>query len=169
MSYEALIEEAESAPPFRSLVFPDDPGFLNPPDMLSSIQTFCHRTDQPVPETCGQFVRCIFESLSLRYRQVIEDINRLTGRKIEILHVVGGGSRNVLLNQFTANACGIPVIAGPAEATAIGNVLMQAVATGELDSIQTGRKLVTDSFELMTFSPRFQEEWDEAFTRFLSF
>lgn len=169
VSYEALIQEAERTPAFRSLIFPDDPLFLNPPDMLIAIQEFCRCTNQPIPETRGQFVRCIFESLALRYRQVIEEINRLIDQKINVLHVVGGGSQNAFLNQCTANACGIPVIAGPAEATAIGNVLMQAIATGELDSIAEGRKLVSNSFKLITFSPRSQDEWDEAFTRFSFF
>ncbi|HDQ44746.1 MAG TPA: rhamnulokinase [bacterium] len=165
-SHEALMHEAKSAPSFRSLLFPDDPSFLNPPEMPGAIREFCVRTGQPVPESRGQFVRAILESLALRYRQILRDIDRLTGRKIEVLHIVGGGSRNDLLNRFTADACGIPVLAGPAEATAIGNVIIQAVATGDLESLASGRRLVADSFEPSLFFPGDRDAWDEAYARF---
>ena len=103
--------------------------------MEKSIAAYCHATGQPVPEQRGQVVRCIFESLALRYRQVLENLRSLSPRPIETLHVIGGGSRNDLLNQFTANAIGIPVVAGPSEATAIGNVMIQAMAAGEATDI----------------------------------
>ena len=139
---------------------------MNPSNMVTAIQEFCRCTDQPAPESSGQFVRCILESLALRYRQIIEDINQLQGKRIEKLHVVGGGSQNTLLNQFTADACGLPVYAGPAEATTLGNVLMQAIATGQLDSVEQGRAMIAKSFPVRDFFPQESEAWDEAYHRF---
>ncbi|NQT27106.1 rhamnulokinase [candidate division KSB1 bacterium] len=166
VSYDSLLKEADASEPFRCLIYPDDPQFVNPPDMVKAIQDFCKNTNQPTPESQGQFIRCIFESLALRYRQVIEDLNYLHNRKIEILYVVGGGSRNTMLNQFTADALGIPVLAGPIEATALGNVIIQAVATGQLESIQAGRRMIADSFPVRDFLPHETEPWDEAYERF---
>lgn len=128
--YESLTRQAEEAPPLRSLIDPDDPRFLNPPDMPAAIAGFCRETGQPVPETPGQFVRCGLESLALKYRVVLDRLAAVTGVPIEVIHVVGGGSRNRLLNQFTADATGLPVMAGLVEATALGNVLIQARAAG---------------------------------------
>ena len=165
-SYEQLIREAEQCDPFRSLLIVDDPEFHNPADMTASIQQFCRKSNQPVPETQGQFIRCILESLALRYREVLRDIHQLTGKNLEILHVVGGGCRNSLLNQYTADACGIPVFAGPVESTAIGNVLIQAIAAGQLASIEQGRALVARSFPVREFLPADTGIWDEAYDRF---
>src|SRR5207245_1697918 len=114
------------APAFHSLIDPDDERFLNPPDMPKAIQEFCRETGQPVPETQGQFARCVFESLALKYAATLDGLEELTGTKIETLHIVGGGSQNQLLNQFTANAAARPVLAGPVEATVLGNLLVQA-------------------------------------------
>jgi rhamnulokinase len=166
LTYEQLIREAEQCAPFRSLLNVDDPEFHNPQNMPSSIQQFCRKTGQPAPETPGQFIRCILESLALRYRQVLGDIQQLTGKTLEILHVVGGGCQNSLLNQYTADACGMPVFAGPVEATAIGNILIQAIAAKQLDSIEQGRAMVTRSFPVREFLPSETEIWDEAFDRF---
>jgi len=166
VSYDSLLKDAELSEPFRSLVFPDDASFLNPSDMVMAIQNFCRRTNQPVPESQGQFVRCILESLALRYRQVVEDINVLRKCTIEILYVVGGGSQNALLNQFTSDALGIPVLAGPVEATALGNVVVQAITGGQLDSIQSGRRMIAESFPARDFLPHETEPWDAAYDRF---
>ncbi|MBN2103348.1 rhamnulokinase [bacterium] len=166
ISYESLLNEADQSPPFQSLLNVDNPDFMNPPDMVKAIQAFCRRSNQPVPETRGQFIRSILESLALRYRQVIEDINHLQGKPVEILHVVGGGSQNAMLNQFTADATGIPVIAGPVEATALGNVITQAVAAGQLDSIEQGRALIARAFPMQEFLPQKTERWDEASHRY---
>ncbi|MFC1569244.1 rhamnulokinase family protein [bacterium] len=166
VSYESLLKEADHSDPFRSLLFVDDPVFLNPSNMSGAIQDFCRHTNQPVPETKGQFIRCILESLALRYRQIIEDINQLAGEKIEVLHVVGGGCQNAMLNQFTADACGLPVYAGPVEATALGNILIQAIATGQLNSIEQGRSLIAKSFPVRDFLPQNTEIWDEAYHQF---
>ncbi|MDR0891872.1 MAG: rhamnulokinase [Mediterranea sp.] len=167
-SYPELISEADACEPFRSLINPDDPCFANPTDMEQAIREYCQRTHQPVPESHGQVVRCIFESLALRYRQVIENLRDLSPRPIEVLHVIGGGSRNDLLNQFTANAIGLPVVAGPSEATAIGNVMIQAMAAGEATDVAGMRKLIHRSIPLKTYQPQDIEVWDTAFLHFKS-
>jgi rhamnulokinase len=119
-----------------------------------------------VPETPGQFIRCVLESLALEYRRTLRQAEELAGTTVERLHVVGGGSKNALLNQFTANACGVPVIAGPAEATALGNVLVQALALGHLSSLAAGRELVGKSCETVRHEPRDAERWAAAGERF---
>lgn len=160
--YELLMAAAESAEPFRSLIDPDDARFLNPVDMLAEIAASCHETGQPVPETIGQFIRCCLESLALKYRLVLGWLEEATGTRIEAVHIIGGGSRNRLLNQLTANACGRPVFAGPVEATAIGNVLIQARAAGELNTRADGRAVVRESFPVERFEPQFDSRWSEA-------
>lgn len=166
VSYPELIAEAEAAEPFRSLINPDDALFANPSDMEQAIRTYCRDRHQPVPETRGQVVRCIFESLALRYRQVLENLCSLSPRPVETLHVIGGGSRNDLLNQWTASAVGIPVIAGPSEATSIGNVMIQALAAGTAEDVASMRRLVNRSLPLKTFLPREAEVWDAAYLHF---
>ena len=165
-SYPELIAEAETAEPFRSLINPDNALFANPDDMENAIRKYCMDTNQPVPETRGQIVRCIFESLALRYRQVLDDLRGLASQPIETLHVIGGGSRNELLNQFTANAVGIPVVAGPSEATALGNVMMQAMAIGEAADVPGMRKLIHNSIPLKTYQPQNMENWGQAYIHF---
>ena len=165
-SYPELIAEANAAEPFRSLINPDDALFANPADMEQAIRMYCSDHHQPVPETRGQIVRCIFESLALRYRQVLENLCSLSPRPVETLHVIGGGSRNDLLNQWTANAVGIPVVAGPSEATAIGNVMMQAIAAGTAKDITSMRRLINRSIPLKTFLPGDAEVWDAAYLHF---
>ena len=145
---------AEAAEPLRSKIDPDDPRFLNPPDMPAEIAAYCRETGQPVPDTPGRFVRCCLESLAAKYRLVIEWLEEVTGERVQVIHVVGGGSRNTLLNQLTANATGRPVLAGPVEATALGNVLIQARAAGELDSLADLRRAVRESFPVTRFDPR---------------
>lgn len=165
-SYPELIAEAEAAQPFRSLINPDDELFANPADMEQAIAEYCGRTHQPVPENRGQVVRCIFESLALRYRQVLENLRSLSPHSIETLHVIGGGSQNELLNRFTANAVGIPVVAGPSEATAIGNIMVQAMAAGEASGISAMRQLIHRSIPLKTYQPQDTENWDIAYMHF---
>ena len=165
-SYPELINEADACEPFRSLINPDDDCFANPADMEKAIAEYCRATGQAVPEKRGQVVRCIFESLALRYRQVLENLRSLSPRPIDTLHVIGGGSRNDLLNQFTANAIGIPVIAGPSEATAIGNVMIQAMAAGEATDVAGMRQLINRSIPLKTYQPQDTEAWDAAYIHF---
>ena len=164
--YSELIVEAGTCEPFRSLINPDDALFTNPANMEQAIKTYCSDYRQPIPMTHGQIVRCIFESLALRYRQVLDSLRNLSPRPVEALHVIGGGSRNELLNQWTANAVGIPVIAGPSEATAIGNVMVQALAAGAARNIASMRQLINRSIPLKTFYPQDMEDWNTAYLHF---
>jgi rhamnulokinase len=164
--YATLTRLAAEAPPFLSLINPADARYLNPSDMPAAIAAQCHETGQPVPATPGAFVRGALESLALLYRVRLGQLEQLIGRRIERLHIVGGGSQNSLLNQFTANACGIPVFAGPTEATALGNILVQAIALGQLPSLAAARQCVRESFQLEVFEPEDQPTWNRVFKRF---
>ncbi len=165
--YDQLASLAEQSPAFAALIDPDAPEFLAPGDMPARIRDFCARTAQPIPETVGAVARCIFESLALKYRIVLDQLKTLTGRQVDVLHVVGGGSQNALLCQMTADATGIPVVAGPTEATALGNALIQLIALGELQSVADGRKIIRDSFSLTTYVPNManQAQWSTALVR----
>ena len=167
--FAALESMATAAPPFVSLINPDDARFLSPDDMPEKITEFCRETGQPAPASHGACVRCVYESLALFYRVVALRLEWLTGKKIERLHIVGGGSKDMTLNQFTANALQIPVIAGPVECTALGNILVQAVALGHLPSLAAAREAVRNSFELRTVTPRDSARWDAAAARFEKF
>jgi rhamnulokinase len=164
--YAQVVKLAAEAPAFGSLVDPDFPGFLSPEDMPTAIRSWCATQGEPVPSTDGAVFRCAFESLALKYRQVLGWLEELSGERVEVLHVVGGGSQNELLNQFTANATGRPVIAGPVEATALGNVLVQARTAGAVGSLAQMRDVVRASCELKTFEPQAQSEWRHAAARF---
>ena len=165
-SYDELARAAAGAPPFAALVDPDDPAFLNPPDMPEAIAAYCRRTGQTPPSSKAALVRSLLESLALKYRFVIEELGQIVERPIARIHVIGGGSRNALLCQFTADATGLPVVAGPAEATAIGNILVQALALGHLSSPAEIRAIIRDSFELRTYEPSGPGSWDPAYLRF---
>jgi rhamnulokinase len=165
-TYDDLARMAAAAPAFGSLVVPVDARFLAAGDMPGRIQAFCRETGQPVPETQGQMVRCALESLALEYRWVAERLDALFGHRLPTVHVIGGGSQNRLLNQFTADATGRTVVAGPVEATAIGNVLVQAVALGYLSSLAEGRAAVKRSFEVTVFEPREAGPWHAAYQRY---
>ena len=164
--FAELEKLAAAAPPFVSLINPDDPRFLSPDNMPEKIADFCRETSQPVPASPGAYVRCIYESLALFYRSTLRKLERLTGKKIEKLHIVGGGSKDATLNQFTANALKIPVFAGPAECAALGNLLIQAITLGHIASHAAAREIVRNSFELKIFTPQDAEQWDAAATRF---
>jgi rhamnulokinase len=164
--YKVLTSLAEASEPFRSLINPGSEEFLAPPNMPAQVVEFCQRTGQPVPKTEGQFVRCCLESLALLYRRTLQQIEQLTNRKIEVLHIVGGGSHNAFLNQLTANAVQIPVLAGPAEATASGNILLQAITLRHLRSLREAREVAKNSTELLRFEPRDAASWEKAFIRF---
>ncbi len=164
--FAALERLAADAPPFVSLFNPDDPRFLSLDDMPGKIAGFCAETHQPVPANVGACMRCIYESLALFYRVTVRRLERLLGKQIERLHIVGGGSKDMTLNQFTANALNIPVIVGPAECAALGNILVQAIALGHLPSLAAAREVVRNSFELKTVTPQNPAQWDAAATRF---
>jgi rhamnulokinase len=155
-------------PALRSFIDPDDSRFLNPPDMPAAIQSYCRQTNQPVPDTEGSLVRCALESLALKYQAVLSSLEEVLGNRIDVVHVVGGGSRNDLLNQFTASACVRPIVAGPVEATILGNLLVQTRASGESVALADLRAIVLDSAELREFEPDSAEAsaWEDARTRF---
>ncbi len=168
-TYEQLTQMAAEAQPFKCFVDPDDPRFLAPENMLEAIKSYCRDTNQPEPENVGEFVRCCLEGLALKYRWVIERLEELTGKTVSTIHIVGGGSQNWLLNQFTADATGKPVQAGPIEATATGNALVQAIALGYLGSHAELREVVRNSFDLRTFEPKPDERWQQAYEKFCQF
>jgi rhamnulokinase len=163
-SYVELAKLAEQAAPLKSLINPNDPRFGQPDNMPDKIAAFCRETGQPAPASEGEFIRCVLESLALLYRQTLDQLEDVTGKPIQTLHIVGGGSQNALLNQFSANATGRTVIAGPAEATATGNILIQAIALGHLKDLDELRQVVRNSFEVRTFKP--QGDWTSAIEKF---
>jgi len=166
-TWEELEIEAERAEPFRSLIDPDHSDFIPMGDLPGAIRTFCRRTNQPEPTTVGAIVRCCLESLALRYRWVLSALEELVGTPLTTLRIVGGGSQNRLLNRFTANACTRTVIAGPVEAAALGNIVLQLIAAGQLPDLASGRTVIANSFELERFEPTNTEVWTEAYERFL--
>ena len=167
LDYAALTRLAGEAPAFQSLIHPADARFVPPGGMPSRIADYCRESGQAVPRTKGAILRCALESLALLYRQTLLDIESMTGQGIHTLHIVGGGGQNRLLNQWTANALNRKVVAGPIEATAAGNILVQALALGHLDSLSSARRVVADSFSTETFEPTDQLSWDQAFESFL--
>jgi rhamnulokinase len=165
-SYAELIDAAREAPAFRQYIDPDDASFLNPADMVGAVDRFCQKTDQPTPASPGEYARTILESLALKYRLVTRNLEKLIGRRIERIRVIGGGSKNSLLNQFTADATGKQVLAGPSEAAVLGNVGMQMVATGEIGSLSEMRALIDRSFHTDLYEPGDTGRWDQEANRF---
>lgn len=167
LSHSALIAEAMKQPAFQSIINPDDAVFANPSSMVDAIQGYCEKTGQYVPKTYGEICRCIFESLALRYRQIFTWLKEFANFDIHVLHIIGGGSLNAYLNQFTANSCGVTVLAGPQEGTAIGNIMLQAKASGAVKDIWEMRQIIANSLELKRFEPQDKEAWDKAYEHFL--
>jgi len=166
MSYEQLMADAEQAAPFTTCIDPNAEDFNAPPDMPTAISAFCRRTGQTAPTDRGAFTRMILESLALKYREVKNGLVQVTGVPVDTINVIGGGCQHDLLNQFTADALDCIVVAGPTEATSIGNIVMQLHALGEIRSLAEGRALVRNSFKTRVFTPRNPEAWAEAETRF---
>ncbi len=166
LSYDEMRAMAAAAPPFKAMIDPDAPDFLNPPDMPAAIQNFCRKTGQPVPSTPGEILRCAIESLALKYRRVLDELKLVSPHPIEKILIIGGGSQHVTLCQFTADATSLPVIAGPVEATAIGNIMGQALALGYVRSVDEIRAIVANSAELQTYEPREREVWQAAYDSF---
>jgi rhamnulokinase len=164
--YAELVELANQEPAFSHLVDPDDELFLRPADMLAAIDQFCFKTQQATPSNPGAYVRCILESLAMKYRLTLRNLEQLCGQHIEQVRIVGGGSRNRLLNQFTANATGRTVLAGPTEATALGNIAVQILATGGASSLGEVRAIVERSFPTEAFEPTETDKWERHFQRF---
>ncbi len=165
-TYPELVEMAVGSKPFELVIDPDHAGFYNPEDMPSAIDDFCEQTGQPKPSSKGAYVRCIFEGLALKYKMVLDQIYEVTGNDPDTIHIIGGGTKNELLCQFTADATGKPVVAGPAEGTAVGNLLMQAMAGGYLDSLAAMREVVVNTFEISYYDPKNTDAWNRAYERF---
>ena len=161
VSYETLLGECETAAPFRSLIDGDDPLFTNPVSMSDAIRAFCRRTSQPEPGTRGELGRCVLDSLALKYRRVLRELEACTGRTLRRLYVVGGGSRNELLNRLIADASGLEVVTGLTEATATGNILQQAIASGAVADWEQARRIVSESFGFRSWFPSDPAAWDE--------
>lgn len=166
LSYADLVNEAERAPALRSRIDPDDDLFLRPGDMPTRIAEFCARTHQPMPQTRGEITRCVLESLALKYRFQLERLENMLGKKFEQIQMFGGGIQNQLLCQFTADATRQVVTTGPVEATTLGNVVMQMLALGQIDSLAQGRALIRQSFEMKTYAPRERAVWEDAYANF---
>jgi len=165
-TYGELMTAAEAAPSLGALIDPDSPDFLNPPDMPKAIASFCLKTDQTPPDTIAAYTRCILESLALKCRHVLGELERIRKRPLQTIHIIGGGCQNALLCHLTADAAGLPVVAGPAEATSAGNILVQAMADGYVRDLEEVRQITRRSFVLKTYEPRPSAFWDEAYRRF---
>ncbi len=165
-TYNELEQLARQSRPFKCFIDPDSPSLSAHGNLPDKIRAYCKDTKQYVPETVGEIVRCIYESLALKYRLALEQISLCTGKEFEALHLLGGGTKDGFLCQMTADSLNIPVIAGPVEATALGNIMLQLIALGELDSVESGRKLIADSEELKEYLPNRSEEWDKAYQKF---
>jgi rhamnulokinase len=166
VTFADLEREALASEPFKCFINPDDPEFMGPGDMPNRIRDYCKRTGQAVPESRGSVMRCIYESLALAYRNTKAGIEEITGKKYNAIHVVGGGTKDRLLSQFTANAAACEVVAGPIEATALGNIAVQLIANGAIKDLQGARDVIANSFDLLHYQPKDTEAWDAAFERF---
>jgi rhamnulokinase len=166
MDYGSLTEESSKSEPFRTLVDANDSGFFNPKSMSEAFRAFAEKSDQALPETVGQFVRCATESLALEVRLTLEELRKIVRRPMEKIHMTGGGVKNKLFCQMIADATGVPLLGGPIEATGPGNIMMQAIASGHISSVAEGRKVVANSFEMVSFEPGEGQAWDEAFERY---
>lgn len=167
IAWDELVSAAGAAKAFQCFIDPDAPAFQAQCDMTRAIRRFCLTSGQAAPETVGEIARCAFESLSMKYRSVLESLRYLTGRGLGTIRVVGGGGLNAVLCQMTADACGCQVVSGPSEASALGNVMLQAVATGHLADVRSGRAALAESVQCSVFDPHRCDRWDEAYERFL--
>jgi rhamnulokinase len=167
LSYDEITRLASEARPFLAVIDPDHESFFRPGDMPERIQKYCVDTAQAVPQTKGEIVRVALEGLALKYRWVLERLEELTGKRLDPIHIIGGGTKNRLLNQLTADVACRRVIAGPVEATAIGNILMQAIGLRDLTSLDEARQVVRTSFMPDVYEPQKNLEWDDVYARFL--
>ena len=167
LSHPELQGSAMEVEAFRSIINPDDQLFAAPSSMVGAIQTYCRQTCQPVPETPAEICRCIFDSLALRYKQVFQWLQEFAPFRLDVLHIIGGGSLNKYLNQFTANATGATVLAGPQEGTAIGNIMLQAKAAGQVKDIWEMRQIIANSLDLVKYEPTDKATWDQAYEKYL--
>jgi len=168
LSHPELQGQAMTVEPFRSVIEPDNQMFAAPTSMIGAIQRYCRESNQPVPETPAELCRCIFDSLALRYRQVFQWLQEFSSFPLNVLHIIGGGSLNKYLNQFTANATGVTVLAGPQECTALGNIMIQAKAARAVSDIWQMRRIIADSVEMVRYEPQDKAQWDAAYDKYLS-
>ncbi len=166
-AWPEMVELARGSEPFKFLINPDDTMFLNPRNMVQAVRDFCYQTAQGTPQNHGETIRCIYDSLALKYRYTLEQIREVSDQPIEVIHIIGGGANNHFLNQLTADATGLLVVAGPTEATAIGNILIQAKALGYVGSVNEIRQIIANSFGLVKFIPSTELDWDAAYDRYL--
>ncbi len=169
LSWDEIVREAEAAEPFRSIIDTDHASFFSGARIRQKIRQFCAATNQPLPDTVGRFARCIYESLALKYRYTLEKLSKIKGQSIDSLNIVGGGSRNRLLNQFAADATGCRVITGPIEGAAMGNLLVQAMALGDLKDIHALREVVGRSVKVETYMPHHTPDWESAYRKLKTF
>ena len=167
LSFDELERQANAAAPFESLIDPDYPAFQTPGNMPKRIREYCKMTGQKVPETKGEIVRCIAQSLAFKYRQTVDGLEEVTGKKYSVINIVGGGIKDKMICSFTANATGRIVKAGPVEATSIGNVIVQAMAMGAVKDLDEGRTIVKNSFDIAEYTPQDSEAWEAAYKKFL--
>lgn len=165
-SYGALTKLAEQAEPLRSIIQVDDSRLLPPGNHPEIIREICRETGQPIPESKGQVIRCVIESLALKYRHVLENLLAISGKQADTIHIVGGGTQNGLLNQLTADATGIPVKTGPIEATVLGNALVQFITLGDIKNLEQGRAIIAQSFKIESYEPKNRSIWDDAFAHY---
>ena len=167
VSFNQLEQEALASEPFQCFVDVDAPDFEGPGDLPGNVREYCRRTGQHVPETRGEVMRCIYESLAMKYKYTFENLQKITGKRYHTIHILGGGIKDGLLCRMTADACGVPVRAGPAEATVTGNALVQLIALGEIQDLPEARKVVRDSTPLKVYTPSSPEDWDAHYGAFL--
>lgn len=169
MEWPEIYRQAGQAKPFTAFIDPDDQSFYNPPNMEKAINDYCRRTNQKMPAGRGGVLRLVYESLALKYRLISADISKIAGQPTKVAHIVGGGSRNELLNQFTADAIGVPVAAGPVEATAVGNLMVQALGLGIIKSLHDALPIIKKAFPIKVYNPRDIRAWNKAFQQFQRF
>lgn len=167
LNWEEIAHQAKNTTAFQFFIDPDDPLFLNPLNMIEAIKEYCKVHNQNTPESIGEISRAIFESLAFKYKEIMIKLEDIIGKKIEILYIIGGGSQNALLNQFTANTLNIPIKAGPSEATVIGNILVQALALGEIKDLKELREIVKNSFPPKDYTPQNPDDWQKAYVKYL--
>ena len=165
-AYTELTDMAKKASHLKTIIDPDFSEFLQPGGMIDKINNYCLLTGQPLPKDEGEVIRGVLQGLALRYRFVIEQLEKISGKETSCIHMVGGGTKNQLLSQFTADAMGRKVITGPVEATAIGNIIAQAIAMGDIADWQEGKDVIRNSFDIQTFQPGDQSEWNKAYVKF---
>jgi sugar (pentulose or hexulose) kinase len=166
LTYGEIVAQAHEASPLTAIFNPNDPVFLPPGDHPRRILDLCSRHDQPAPGTPGEMARSVLESLALAYRETLEQLAAVSGRPVSVLHIAGGGGQNELLNQMAADATGLPVVAGPVEATVIGNALVQLITLGEIANLSQARAIVAEMAELRQYEPRDKAVWDDAYSRY---